>query len=63
MKPNTLRPGQRETYSGEELQKLVRTLSNCKGNVTKAAADLGITRQKAQRMLAVIRRTPSSGSG
>jgi DNA-binding NtrC family response regulator len=47
-------PGRKSSdqfYPEQELLGLVRALSECSGNLTKAAAALGVTRQRAYRML------------
>jgi DNA-binding NtrC family response regulator len=47
-------PGRKSSdqfYPEQELRQLVATLAECNGNLTKAAASLGLSRQRAYRML------------
>ena len=50
------------TYSEAELRTLLDALTRCGGNVTKAAATLGLSRPKAYRMLEAATRARMTGS-
>jgi transcriptional regulator with AAA-type ATPase domain len=60
-KPAASVPGRSDKglYEPEKVESLLQALSRRAGNVTKAAADLGITRQKAYRMLESTKKTKS----
>jgi DNA-binding NtrC family response regulator len=55
------RPAGDELYEPGLVERLLGALAHHGGNVTKAASELGISRQKAYRMLEVARRRPSQG--
>lgn len=48
-------------YSADEVAALLAALARHQGNVTKAAAELGLTRQKAYRMLQSAQKSRSGG--
>jgi len=50
-------------YRREEVELLVETLARNAGNITKAASELGISRQKAYRMLEAVQSDRTDGSG
>jgi DNA-binding NtrC family response regulator len=57
-------PGRRpidETYPPSEMQTLLAVLQACGGNITKAAASLGLSRPKAYRMLEAATRAGLAG--
>jgi DNA-binding NtrC family response regulator len=48
-------PGGKSPYGTEDVQQLLQSLTRCGGNLTRAAAEIGVTRQKAYRMLRAAR--------
>ena len=50
-------------YKEEDLANLIECLARHAGNVTKAASELGISRQRAYRMLEAAEGTPAAETG
>jgi DNA-binding NtrC family response regulator len=48
-------PASESPYDTKDVQQLLQCLARCRGNLTRAAAEIGVTRQKAYRMLRAAR--------